>query len=172
MLVSLILFEYFPIKALQLGDQLGLDTTSLWLEIFAILILYFVVFCIIWSLPTQRQKQRQEKHKEKEVGFETDKVATFSTDKASAQPFKEKNVDEMIENGYVLNVETGKWEKQIKPVKKPTYFWFLVPFFFGIIGGIIGYVWTKDEDNGFATGLLVYGLVWTICLVIIWLLFI
>jgi len=74
-----------------------------------ILILYFVVFCIIWSLPTQRQKltQRQEKHKEKEVGFETDK--------ASTQPFKEKNVDEMIENGYALNVETGKWEKPIKP---------------------------------------------------------
>jgi flagellar biosynthesis/type III secretory pathway M-ring protein FliF/YscJ len=113
LLVSLILFEYSPIEALQqssnLSEYIPIDTTPLWLEIFAILILYFVVFCIIWSLPTQRQRQRQEKHKEKEVGFETDK--------ASTQPFKEKNVDEMIENGYALNVETGKWEKPIKPRK-------------------------------------------------------
>jgi hypothetical protein len=25
--------------------------------------------------------------------------------------FKEENTDEMLENGYVLNTETGKWEK-------------------------------------------------------------
>lgn len=104
LLVSLILFEYYPIMALQqlsnLSDQYGIQigATPLWLEIFAILILHFVVFCIIWSLPTQRQK-----HEKKDVRFETDK--------ASPQPFKEKNVDEMIENGYVLNIETGKWEK-------------------------------------------------------------
>lgn len=113
MLVSLILFEYYPITALQqlsnLRDQYGtqISTTSLWSEIFAILILYFVVFCIIWAIPET---------KEKEVGFETSK--------ANTQPFKEKNVDKMIENGYVLNVETGKWEKQqFKPreVEKMPY---------------------------------------------------
>jgi large-conductance mechanosensitive channel len=107
LLVSLILFEYYPIKALQqssnLSNQYGIptDTTSLWLEIFAMLILCFVVFCVIWAIPETTTRKRTEK---KEVGFETDK--------ASTQPFKEKNVDEMIENGYVLNVETGKWEKQ------------------------------------------------------------
>ena len=47
-----------------------------------------------------------------------EKEVWFETDKASAQPFKEKNVDEMIEKGYVLDVETGKWEK---PTEKHAY---------------------------------------------------
>jgi hypothetical protein len=46
----------------------------------------------------------------------------------------------------------------------PTLLWYLVPFFFGILGGIVGYVGTKDEDKGMADGLLLFGALWSIIL--------
>lgn len=49
---------------------------------------------------------------------------------------------------------------------KPTLLWYLVPFFFGILGGLVGYVGTKDEDKDMANGLLLFGTVWSIILYI------
>jgi positive regulator of sigma E activity len=49
---------------------------------------------------------------------------------------------------------------------RPTLLWYLVPFFFGILGGIVGYVGTKDEDKDMASGLLLFGAVWSIILYI------
>jgi len=46
----------------------------------------------------------------------------------------------------------------------PTLLWYLVPFFFGILGGIVGYVGVKDEDRGMADGLLLFGALWSIIL--------
>ncbi len=43
-------------------------------------------------------------------------------------------------------------------VKKPSGLWYLVPFFFGIIGGLIGYVALKNEDKDMAETLLVFGI--------------
>jgi hypothetical protein len=51
-------------------------------------------------------------------------------------------------------------------VEKPTGLWYLAPFFFGIIGGIIAYVATKDEDKGMADSLLIFGILWTVILII------
>jgi len=51
-------------------------------------------------------------------------------------------------------------------VEKPTALWYLVPFFFGIIGGIIAYVATRDEDKEMADSLLIFGIVWTVILVV------
>lgn len=45
---------------------------------------------------------------------------------------------------------------------KPSGAWYLVPIFFGIIGGIIGYFAIKDKDNGMASNLLITGIVFTI----------
>jgi uncharacterized membrane protein len=55
--------------------------------------------------------------------------------------------------------------------QKPTAAWYLVPFFFGILGGIVGYVAVKDDDKGMANNLLIFGIVWTFLWVILWLIF-
>lgn len=50
----------------------------------------------------------------------------------------------------------------------PTLLWYLVPLFFGILGGIVGYVGTKDEDRGMADGLLLFGALWSVILYVIY----
>jgi hypothetical protein len=51
-----------------------------------------------------------------------------------------------------------------KPQIKPTGLWYLAPFFFGIIGGLIGYAAVKDDDKGMAENLLIFGVVMTVLL--------
>jgi hypothetical protein len=50
---------------------------------------------------------------------------------------------------------------------KPTRLWFLVPLLFGFIGGLIGYVGTKNEDSELAGSLLLFGIVWSVILLFI-----
>lgn len=45
--------------------------------------------------------------------------------------------------------------------------WWLVPFMFGILGGIIAYVGVKEDDEDMASNLLIFGIVWSIVLGII-----
>ena len=45
--------------------------------------------------------------------------------------------------------------------------WYLVPFFLGIIGGIIGYVAVKDRNRSMANKLLIFGVVWNILVVVL-----
>jgi RNA polymerase subunit RPABC4/transcription elongation factor Spt4 len=49
----------------------------------------------------------------------------------------------------------------------PSLAWYLVPLLFGLIGGLIGYVGTKDRDNDMATNLLVFGIIWSLFLAFI-----
>ena len=53
-------------------------------------------------------------------------------------------------------------------MKSPTALWYLLPFLFGIIGGIVAYVGVKDEDTEMANSLLIFSLVWTIVLFLIY----
>ena len=56
---------------------------------------------------------------------------------------------------------------KLASTKRPTSLWYLVPFFFGLLGGIIGYVTVKNDDNGMADSLIAFGIVWSIILVIL-----
>jgi uncharacterized membrane protein len=40
--------------------------------------------------------------------------------------------------------------------------WWLLPFFFGILGGIVGYFAVKSRNQGTARKLLIFGIVMTI----------
>jgi uncharacterized membrane protein len=40
--------------------------------------------------------------------------------------------------------------------------WWLLPFFFGILGGIVGYFAVKKRNQGTAKKLLIFGIVMTI----------
>lgn len=45
--------------------------------------------------------------------------------------------------------------------------WYLVPFFLGIIGGLIAWVVNKDRDAKKARNFLVFGLIWTVVLFVV-----
>src|SRR6266581_2862511 len=45
--------------------------------------------------------------------------------------------------------------------------WYLVPLFFGIIGGILAWAVNKDKDPKRARNLLIFGLLWTFVPIII-----
>jgi len=46
-----------------------------------------------------------------------------------------------------------------KPQKKPSRWWYLLPIFLSVVGGVIGYFLLKDRDRKFAERLLIIGLV-------------
>jgi RNA polymerase subunit RPABC4/transcription elongation factor Spt4 len=46
--------------------------------------------------------------------------------------------------------------------------WYLVPFLFGIVGGLIAYVGVRDRDQSKAKNLLIFGIVWTFILSILY----
>jgi len=69
--------------------------------------------------------------------------------------------------------KTKRREGEIKKDKvflqKPSSAWYLVPIFFGIVGGLIGYVAVKDDDKDMANSLLSLGIVMTfVSIIIIW----
>jgi hypothetical protein len=66
----------------------------------------------------------------------------------------------------LLSSSSGVERFEDASFERPTLLWYLVPFFFGLIGGLVGYVGVKDEDKAMANSLLVFGLVWSIILAI------
>jgi hypothetical protein len=53
-------------------------------------------------------------------------------------------------------------ESESVAMEKPSAFWYLVPFFFAILGGVVAYVGTKDRDKGMANRLLIFGILWSV----------
>lgn len=118
---------------------------------------------------TAEQKMEQQiKEYEKSI----ERLTTlFSKGEIGEEAYKiaikkiEKDINE-LRTGKEVSVTEEKKEAVVKPKASlplrsytgPTKLWYLVPFFFGIIGGLIGYVAVKDEDAEMATNLLTFGI--------------
>ena len=66
---------------------------------------------------------------------------------------------------FPLLPDTGARESKEgieEAIEGPSLLWYLVPFFFGILGGIVGYVAVKDKDENMALGLLLFGIFWAV----------
>src|SRR3990170_8719997 len=66
---------------------------------------------------------------------------------------------------FPLLPDTGARESKERmedAIEGPNPLWYLVPFFFGVLGGIVGYVAVKDKDENMAFGLLLFGIIWTV----------
>jgi len=127
LLISAILVSYYPIKVYQsLGDaRLEHDLkTELSYQIAGFSLLFFVIFIIIWYIPAPEQEEQEEEKGDKQL-TEEQQEALKGYGKAmneehldeEEETSTDRNVNEMIEKGYVFNVETGKWEKP-NPNKK------------------------------------------------------
>ncbi|VVB68683.1 zinc-ribbon domain protein [uncultured archaeon] len=56
---------------------------------------------------------------------------------------------------------------QHKPDEKVSSLWYLVPLFFGFIGGIVAWAVNKDRNAPKARNMLIFGIIWTIIVVIL-----
>jgi hypothetical protein len=64
-------------------------------------------------------------------------------------------------------VRYEKGARQTLSTERVSNVWYLVPFFFGIIGGVVAWLDTKEHDSRKAGYFLVFGLVWTVVAVIL-----
>jgi len=53
-------------------------------------------------------------------------------------------------------------ETPSEPKEKTSAWWWLLPFFLGIIGGVVGYVVLESRNRRRATRILIFGVVWTV----------
>lgn len=87
---------YYPIQTANQLKDYGEDNTPLTAEILGFIVLFFVVFCAIWAIPETTFPKTHRR---------TAKAENDYTEK------QKENIDKMIEKGYVLNTESGEWEK-------------------------------------------------------------
>jgi hypothetical protein len=94
-------------------------------------------------------------------------LAATNTLKQKIQELESDEFEESTSPSLLASLESDEFEESTNQVEKPTALWYMVPFFFGIIGGIVGYIGTKDEDKGMADSLLIFGLLWSFILIIV-----
>jgi hypothetical protein len=67
-----------------------------------------------------------------------------------------------------FELSISDWYTTEKRVEKVSNAWYLVPFLLAIVSGIAAYLDLKDRDPIKARECLVFGIIWTIFLVVFW----
>jgi len=80
--------------------------------------------------------------------------------------------DEAASPMFPLLPDTGLRESREEIMEQPSALWYLVPFLFGILGGIVAYIAVKDKDEDMASGLLIFGIIWTVVAFVLYIIFI
>ncbi len=93
------------------------------------------------------------------IGEESFTVATKSLENRIESLRKAKD-----DPNVILSSSVAADRLEDKSYEKPTLLWYVVPFLFGILGGLIGYVATKDEDKDMVNGMLFFGILWSFIL--------
>lgn len=65
-------------------------------------------------------------------------------------------------------VEKPKAENYSEPTKRPSKAWYLIPIFFGIIGGLVMFLVLKDENRRMAKKGLILGIIMAVAGIIIY----
>lgn len=91
---------------------------------------------------------------------------------------QEHGIPKVEHKRTLMNISGTAGRKTIEEVEETKYrhgadsAWYLVPFFFGILGGIVAYVGVKDDDPDMADNLLIFGILWTFALIVLgWIVF-
>jgi hypothetical protein len=100
------------------------------------------------------------------IGEKSYLVATKALESKTAELKKAKESPALSQETIAKLHEPDEFEEEVSSATKPTALWYLIPFFFGLVGGIIAYVGTKDEDEEMAYSLLLFGIIWTIVLIV------
>ncbi|MEM3714648.1 MAG: hypothetical protein QXF82_06850 [Nitrososphaeria archaeon] len=102
------------------------------------------------------------------IGEKSYLAATKALESKITELKKAKESPTLSQETIAKLYEADKFEEENSSEAKPTALWYLVPFFFGLIGGIIAYVGTNDKDEQMAYNLLVFGIIWTIILIVVY----
>jgi len=126
------------------------------------------------------EQRRQREIKEYEKSLER-LTTLFSKGEISEESYKraintiERNIDQ-LRGGKEDSIAEEKKEKIVRSKSidpyyafpsKPTKLWYLVPFFFGLLGGLVAYIGVRDQDRDIATNLLAFSIFITIIDVIL-----
>jgi hypothetical protein len=138
--------------------------------------IFYACFAVIYSLSQNKfikEMDSPRKRVEKETFLERS-LSKGERVQSQVEPVpKDANVG-LVDTNQRLEKQKAKEDlrKEYGNGEPPTALWYLAPFLFGLIGGLVGYVGTKEQDKELAESLLIFGIIWTFLLGIIYWFFI
>lgn len=130
----------------------------------------------MWIAGEQRVKQLEEKIAQLTALFSKGEIGEESYKTALRTPEKElKSLKPQVKPSRVRVRKIR--EEPAYPRRselcsdfrgQPSVLWWLFPFLFGILGGIVAYIGVKDEDEEMATNILILSIIMTVVLTVLW----